>query len=64
MLNFMDSPGNPRLLILDVLTRSLLGKFWHKVRQPVSRHLATSQQLLVERYYKIVQEQFKIQCIE
>ncbi len=27
MLNFTDSPGNHRSLILDVLTRSPLGKF-------------------------------------
>ncbi len=54
MLNFTDSPGNHRLLILDVSTRSLLGKFWHKVCRLVSRRIVTSQQLLVDRYNKIV----------
>jgi hypothetical protein len=64
MLNFRDSLGNHRLLILKVSTRSLLGKFWHKVCWPVSRRLVTSQQLLVDRYNRIVQEQFKMQCIK
>jgi hypothetical protein len=64
MLNFTDSPGNHRSLILDVSTRSLLGGFWHKVCRPVSRRLVTSQQLLVDRYNKIVREQFKIYCIK
>jgi hypothetical protein len=64
MLNFTDSPGNHRLLILDVSTRSLLGKFWHKVCRPVSRRLITLQQLSVDRYDKIVREQFEIHCIK
>jgi hypothetical protein len=59
MLSFAESPGDHRLFIIDILTRSLLGEFRYKVCRPVSRHLVTSQQQSVDRYNKIVREQFK-----
>jgi hypothetical protein len=64
MLNFGDSPGDHRLLIFDISTRSLLEEFRHKVCRLVNRRLVTSQQKLVERYNKTVREQFNIHCIE
>ncbi len=64
ILNFRDSPGDHRSLIIDILTRSLLGEFRHKVCRPVSRCLVTSQQKMVERYNKTVRKQFEIHCIE
>jgi hypothetical protein len=59
MLNFVVSLGDHRSLILDVSTRSLLGKHLNKICRPVSRRLVTSQKSLVTRYNKI----FKKQCL-
>ena len=63
MLSFAESPGDHRLFIIDISTRSLLGEFRYKVCRPVSRRLVTSQQQSVDRYNKIVSEQFKIHRI-
>ncbi len=63
MLTFAESPGNHRSLCFDISTCSLLGEFRYKICQPVSRRLVISQQSLVKRYNKIVQEQFEIHCI-
>jgi hypothetical protein len=63
MLTFAESPGNHRSLCFDISTRSLLGEFRYKICQPVSQRLVLSQQSLVNRYNKIVQEQFEIHCI-
>jgi hypothetical protein len=43
MLSFAESPGDHRLFIINISTRSLLGEFRYKVCRPVSRHLVTSQ---------------------
>ena len=56
MLLFLDSPGDHRVFIIDISTRSLLGEFWYKVCHPVSRPLITSQQGLVNEYNKIVND--------
>jgi hypothetical protein len=64
MLNFQDSPGDHRSLIIDVSTRSLLREHKPKICRPVSRRLITTQQAMVDRYNKIVREQFQIHCIE
>ena len=53
MLNFVDSPGDHRSLILDVSACSMFGEKLNKICKPVSRRLITSQQLLVMRYTKI-----------
>ena len=37
MLNFVDSPGDHRSLLLDVSTRSMLGQFLNTICRPVSR---------------------------
>jgi hypothetical protein len=58
MLPFLDSPGDHRVCIIDVSTRSLLGEFRYKICRPVSRRLITSQQSSVGEYNKIVREQF------
>ncbi len=63
MLTFAESPSDHRSLCFDIFTRSLLGKFGYNICRPVSRQLVLSQQSLVNRYNKIVQEQFKIHCI-
>jgi hypothetical protein len=41
MLNFVDSPGDHRSLLLDVSTRSLLGEHLNKICRPVRRRLVT-----------------------
>jgi hypothetical protein len=58
MPSFTESPGDHRLFIIDILTHSLLGKFRFKVCRPVSRRLVTSQQQSMDRYNKIVRDQF------
>jgi hypothetical protein len=58
MLLFLDSPGNHRAFIIDISTRSILGEFCYKVCRPVSRRLITSQQHSVDKYNRMVQEQF------
>ena len=58
MLPFLDSPGDHRAFIIDISTRSLLGKFRYKVCRPVSRRLITSQQGPVNEYNRIVNDQF------
>jgi hypothetical protein len=58
MLSFTESPGDHRLFIIDISTRLLLGEFRFKVCRPVSRRLVTSQQQSVDRYNKIVKDQF------
>jgi hypothetical protein len=63
MLSFTESPGDHRSFIIDISTCSLLGKFRYKVCRPVSRCLVTSQQQSVDRYNKIMREQFKTHCI-
>jgi hypothetical protein len=64
MLNFQDSLGDHRSLIIDMSTRLLLGEHKPKICRPVSRHLITTQQASVDRYNKIVREQFQIHRIE
>jgi hypothetical protein len=64
MLNFAESPGDHHSLILDVSTQSLLGIYRYKICRPVSRRLVTTQVSSVERYNKIIREQFSIHCIE
>jgi hypothetical protein len=58
MLSFMESPGDHRSFIIDISTRLLLGEFRFKVCRPISRCLVTSQQQSVNRYNKIVRDQF------
>ena len=58
MLPFLESPGDHRAFIIDILARSLLGKFRYKVCRPVSRCLITSQQELVNKNSRIVNDQF------
>ena len=64
MLNFADSPGDHRSLILDVSTRSMFGYELNQICKPVSRRLITSQRSSVMRYKKIVQDQFIIHQIQ
>ncbi len=63
MLPFLDSSSDHRAFIIDISTRSLLGEFRYKVCRPVSSHLITSQQGLVDEYNRIVHEQFTQQRI-
>jgi hypothetical protein len=58
MLPFLDCPGNHRAFIINASTRLLLGKFRYKICRPVSRRLITSQQSSVDKYNRIVWEQF------
>jgi hypothetical protein len=58
MLPFLDSPGDHRAFIIDVSTRLLLGEFCYKICHPVSHRIITSQQSSVDKYNRIVQEQF------
>jgi hypothetical protein len=58
MLSFMESPGDHRLFIIDILTCLLLEEFRFKVCWPVSRRLVTSQQQSMDRYNKIVRDRF------
>jgi hypothetical protein len=60
MLNFVDSPGDHRLLLLDVSTRSMLGEYLNKICQPVSRRLVMSQKDSVKNYNRIVKEQCSV----
>jgi hypothetical protein len=68
MLPFLDSPGDHQAFIIDIFTRLLLGEFRYKVCCPVSRRLVTSQQGLVDKYNRIVREQFAqhkiIKCLD
>jgi len=63
MLTFAESPGDHRSFIINISTRSLLGEFRFKICRPLSRGLVTSQQQSVDRYNKIVREQFDIHRI-
>jgi hypothetical protein len=58
MLSFTESPGDLRSFIIDISTCLLLEEFRFKVCRPVSRRLVTSQQQSVDRYNKIVRDQF------
>ncbi len=58
MLPFLDCLGDHLAFIINVSTRSLLGKFCYKICCPVSCRLITSQQSLVDKYNRIVWEQF------
>jgi hypothetical protein len=58
MLSFTESPGGHRLFIIDISTCSLLREFRFKVYRPMSRRLLTSQHQSVDRYNKIVRDQF------
>jgi hypothetical protein len=58
MLPFLDCPGGHRAFIINVSTRLLLGEFCYKICRPVSHRLITSQQSLVNKYNRIVREQF------
>ena len=64
MLNFVDSPGDHRSLLLDVSTRSMLGEHLNAICRPVSRRLVMSQKDSVKRYNKIVKEQCSIHRIQ
>ena len=57
MLNFVDSPGDHRSLLLDVSTKSMLGEHLNTICRPVSRRLVMSQRDSVKRYNRIVKEQ-------
>jgi hypothetical protein len=64
MLNFVDSPGDHRSLLLDVSTRSMLGEYSYSICRPVSRRLVMSQKDSLKKYNKIVQEQCSIHRIQ
>ncbi len=68
MLPFLDSPGDHRGFIIDISTRLLLGEFCYKVCWPVSCRLITSQQSSVNKYNRIVREQFAlpqiVECLD
>jgi len=63
MLTFAESPGDHRSFIINISTRSLVGEFRFKICRPVSRRLVTSQKQSVDRYNKIVREQFDTHSI-
>ena len=63
LLNFMDSPGDHRSLILDVLTRSMIGEHLNKICRP-GCCLVASQLKPVGRYNKIFKEQCDIHRIQ
>ncbi len=56
LLPFLDS--NHRAFIIDISTRSLLGKYRYKVCRPVSHRLIMLQQGSVDEYNRIIREQF------
>ena len=64
LLNFVDSPGDHRLLMVDVSTRSVLCGHLNKICRPVSRRLVMSQTKSVSRYNKTVKEQCTIHRIQ
>jgi len=64
MLNFVDSPGDHRSLLLDVSTRSMLGEHLNMICRPVSRRLVMSQRDSVKRYNRIVKEHCSIHRIQ
>ena len=60
MLGFKESPGDHRSWLIDVITRSMLGKDLLKIVRPPGRRLVTMQPKSVKRYNKIVEQQFQI----
>jgi len=58
MLSFVESFGDHRNFVIDITTRSMIGEFAYKVQRPVSRRLVMAQQHCVDRYNRIVEEQF------
>ncbi len=64
MLPFLNSLGDHQAFIIDISTRSLLGKFCYKVCWSVSCWLITSQQSSVNKYNRIVCEQFALHQID
>ena len=58
MLSFMESPGDHRSWLIEVTTRSMLGRDLLKIVRPPGRKLVTTQPRTVKRYNKIVEEQF------
>ena len=58
MLRFMESPGDHRSWIIEVTTRSMLGKDLLKIVRPPGRGLVSSQPKSVKTYNDTVEKQF------
>ena len=58
MLSFMESPGDHRSWLIEVTTRSMLGRDLLKIVRPPGRKLVTTQPRTVKRYNKIVEDRW------
>lgn len=63
MLPFSQSPGDHRTFIVDISTRSMIGKFQYKIQRPVSRRLVTSNVRCTREYKRLVEIQFELHRI-
>ena len=57
-LSFEESSGDHRTMIAEITTRSAIGEFQSKIVRPQMRRLTTRQQVSVESYNSILDEQF------
>ena len=58
MVSFLDSTGDHRSWLVDVTTRSMLGRDVLKIVRPPGRRLVSTQPSSVRRYKEIVEQQF------
>ena len=58
MLSFMENPGDHSSWLIEVTTRSMLGKDILKTVRPPGRMLVGTQPRAAKRYNKLVEEQF------
>ena len=63
MLSFMESPGDHRSWLIEVTTRSMLGRDLLKIVRPPGRKLVSTQPRSVKRYNEIVEAQFLLHRI-
>ena len=60
MLSFLDSMGDHRGWLVEVTTRSMLGRELLKIVRPPGRRLVSTQPRSVESYNEIVEKQFQL----
>ena len=64
MLPFANSPGDQRVWMIEMTTRSVVGKDLYKIDRSVVRTLVNIKPHTAKRCNEIVEKQFKIHRIE
>ena len=63
MLSFLDSTGDHRSWLLEITTRSMIGRELLKLARPPGRRLVITQPRSVKTYNQIVEKQFLLHMI-